>query len=129
MTRRHWLRRYLPAFVAACLSWPLFKFVVTKRYRPPRKVRIRHRVEAGSFIIEPEFVLFEDKHGPIAISRTCTHLGCTLTYDQSEGQFICPCHQSRFSSTGKYISGPARKDLERFRVSVSDDGGGYVVLI
>lgn len=129
MNRREWLKRSAAAFLAAVAAYPLFRFVYTIRYRPPRKIRIRERIPAGGFLMEPEFVLFESDKGPIAVSRTCTHLGCILAYDEVRRQFICPCHQSRFKWNGKYISGPARKDLPDYPVQVMKDGKGYVVLI
>ncbi len=129
MTRRDWIRKAGTVILGAAAAWPLLSFVLTKRYRPPRKVRLRERVPEGGFIMEPEFVLFEPDTGPLAVSRTCTHLGCTVTYDETRRQFICPCHQSMFHWNGKYISGPAKKDLPLFPVRITDDGKGYIVLI
>jgi cytochrome b6-f complex iron-sulfur subunit len=34
--------------------------------------------------------------GFLALSRTCTHLGCTVPWVASENKFICPCHSSEF---------------------------------
>ncbi len=129
MTRRTWIRKTLLALAGALAAWPVLGFVLTKRYRPPKKIRLRERVPAGGFIMEPEFVLFEPESGPLAVSRTCTHLGCTVTYDEAKRQFICPCHQSMFQWDGKYLSGPAKKDLPRFPVKITDDGKGYIVLV
>ncbi len=129
MNRREWLRKSAMALLAAVAAWPLFSFITAKRYRPPRKIRIRERIPAGEFLMESEFVLFEADSGPVAVSRTCTHLGCTVTYDEIREKFICPCHQSMFNWNGKYISGPAKKDLAHYPVEITEDGRGYVVLI
>ncbi len=115
--------------VALGLSYPLLKFVVAKRYRPPRKVHIRDTLETGQFLVEPEFVLFDTLKGPLAISRTCTHLGCRINYQEDEKIFLCPCHQSRFSWDGRYISGPAKRNLARFNVKTLADKKGYLVLL
>ena len=40
----------------------------------------------------------------------------------SEGKFKCPCHGSGFTPEGINIEGPAPRPLERFRVSLADDG-------
>ncbi len=45
-------------------------------------------------------------------SPICTHLGCHYNWDPSVQQFICPCHNSRFTLTGKVISGPAPRPLD-----------------
>ncbi len=129
MTRRSLIKKMLMAIAAALCAWPVIGFIMPVRYRPPRKVLIREKLPKGSFLIEPEFVLFASKTGPVAVSRTCTHLGCTVSFDETRKQFICPCHQSMFHWNGKYISGPAQKDLPRFEVKTSEDGKGYVVLI
>lgn len=41
----------------------------------------------------------------------CPHLGCKLIYNDVENTFDCPCHGSRFDSSGKCINGPSNKDI------------------
>lgn len=45
-----------------------------------------------------------------AVSATCTHKGCTVTWNNADGG-DCPCHGSIFASDGSVIHGPARKPL------------------
>lgn len=47
------------------------------------------------------------------IKPTCTHIGCSLNWNELEESYDCPCHGSRFTKEGFLIEGPARKDLER----------------
>jgi len=129
MKRRNLLKKTFFWFTGILLSWPLLDFIITKRYRPPREVRISRKIVPGEFIVEPEFVLFQNENGPTAISRTCTHLGCRINYLPEEKIFLCPCHQSRFSIQGKYISGPARKNLGTFKVVPMEDGQGFTVFL
>lgn len=50
--------------------------------------------------------------GFLAISRRCTHLGCTVPWDAEKKQFICPCHASAFDITGELVSSPAPRALD-----------------
>merc|ERR1712087_680112 len=45
------------------------------------------------------------------INAVCTHLGCVVPYNAVEKQFQCPCHGSRYDSTGKVVRGPAPLSL------------------
>ena len=45
-------------------------------------------------------------------SIKCPHLGCDLIYNEIENTWDCPCHGSRFSSSGKCISGPSNKNID-----------------
>lgn len=60
--------------------------------------------------------------GIYALSTVCTHLGCTPNWLENERKFKCPCHGSGFRMTGINFEGPAPRPLERFRISLAEDG-------
>ncbi len=45
------------------------------------------------------------------MSSKCTHLGCTVRWDNEEQRLRCPCHGSRFDDAGKVVKGPAKTGL------------------
>ncbi len=49
----------------------------------------------------------------IKLSAVCTHLGCIVSWDKENKNWLCPCHESRFDINGKVLEGPAKKDLKR----------------
>ena len=59
--------------------------------------------------------------GFLALSRKCTHLGCTLPWVEKENKFICPCHASTFDITGKVISAPAPRALDIYPVIIENN--------
>jgi len=60
--------------------------------------------------------------GIYALSTTCTHLGCTPNWQPTARKFKCPCHGSGFRITGIHFEGPAPRPLERFKITLADDG-------
>jgi len=59
--------------------------------------------------------------GFLALSRTCTHLGCTVPWVDKENKFICPCHASQFDITGEVISPPAPRALDIYQVVIENN--------
>lgn len=56
----------------------------------------------------------------IALWQRCTHLGCTVPWNEDEGQFHCPCHSSIYTRTGEVVSGPAPRPLDIFTIEITD---------
>ncbi len=66
--------------------------------------------------------IVRNEEGFYAVSTTCTHLGCQPNWLEAEQKFKCPCHGSGFDVAGINFEGPAPRPLERYRISLSDDG-------
>lgn len=66
---------------------------------------------------------YRDEDGALhAVSPTCTHLRCQVTFNAAERSWDCPCHGSRFDTDGRVLEGPAVHDLTPKR-SRSESGG------
>jgi glycine/D-amino acid oxidase-like deaminating enzyme/nitrite reductase/ring-hydroxylating ferredoxin subunit len=68
----------------------------------------------GVVIEDKKMAYYKDEEGKLhSYSAICTHLGCTVTWNNSEKSFDCPCHGSRFSANlGITINGPANSGLD-----------------
>ncbi|HVT87929.1 MAG TPA: Rieske 2Fe-2S domain-containing protein [Tepidisphaeraceae bacterium] len=62
----------------------------------------------------------------VALSTTCTHLGCIPNWLASENKFKCPCHGSGYHMDGVNFEGPTPRPLERY--TISRDADGYIVV-
>lgn len=61
-----------------------------------------------------KIAMYKDKLGQVhAISPTCNHMGCSVSWNSAEKSWDCPCHGSRFNADGEMITGPATKDQQK----------------
>ena len=58
--------------------------------------------------------------GFLALSRTCTHLGCAVPWVEKEMRFACPCHGSAFDITGNVIAAPAPRALDIYPITIEN---------
>lgn len=56
-----------------------------------------------------------------ALAATCTHLDCTVQHRPDLGIIWCSCHNGRYDTEGKNISGPPPKPLAVYRVLEDGD--------
>ena len=56
----------------------------------------------------------------LALSATCSHLGCNVNYDEATGGFKCPCHSGAYDAAGKNIEGPPPRPLTRLDAKVEE---------
>jgi cytochrome b6-f complex iron-sulfur subunit len=58
--------------------------------------------------------------GFLALSLRCTHLGCSINWEEDKQRFICPCHASAFEINGNVQNPPAPSALDYFPVAIQN---------
>ena len=53
-----------------------------------------------------------------AYSAICTHLNCTVQFQDSTRQIWCACHNGFYDLNGKVVSGPPPRPLEEYAVHI-----------
>ncbi len=147
--RRSFLARLTGSIVgvgALLTSWPFVRSLFPNvLYEPPQRfpVGLPEAFQQGVTFLDAQRVfLFRTPTGFRAVSGICTHLGCTvkfaaytkpreqtvrgLTFD-SPGEFLCPCHGSKFHGEGTNYSGPAPRPLKAFHMEISPSDGQLIV--
>ena len=59
-----------------------------------------------------KIAVYRDENGDLhRRSAVCTHMGCIVRFNSLEKTWDCPCHGSRFSTSGDVINSPAIQPL------------------
>lgn len=98
------------------------------KVREPQELPIRRvRMDGWKIITEKTtaWVVKMSDSDVVAYTPQCTHLGCAYHWEESKGQFLCPCHTSNFSIDGKVLNGPAPRPLDRYLVKI--DGSRLLI--
>jgi cytochrome b6-f complex iron-sulfur subunit len=80
--------------------------------------------EPGSVTAFPQgrfYLVRLPEGGFLAAHATCTHLGCTVPWDEQHRRFACPCHASAFDIRGDVLNPPAPRALDLFSVRIEND--------
>ena len=56
-----------------------------------------------------------------AFSAICTHLNCTVQFQESTQQIWCACHNGFYDLNGKVVAGPPPRPLEEYDVRLRGD--------
>lgn len=100
----------------------------TVLYEPPQEFKAGFPSEFAIGAVDERFKaafgvwIVREPTGFYVLSTTCTHLGCTPNWLSADEKFKCPCHGSGFIITGVNVEGPAPRPLERYKVTLAEDG-------
>jgi len=78
-----------------------------------RLIRVEQRDAWRRIISEKAIYVLPPKNGTMRIlSPICPHLGCSIPWNETKQEFICPCHVAVFAMDGAKISGPAPRSMD-----------------
>ena len=131
--RRSILTWLLGGSVAASLG--SFFYPVLKYLNPPAVAEAAvNEVAAGKvqdlkpnsgkiikFGNKPALLVRIDENDWRAYSAVCTHLNCTVQYQEANRQIWCACHNGTYDLHGKVVGGPPPQALEEYAVKVRGD--------
>lgn len=121
--RRNFLRLFSLG-VLGFLTYGAFKNLTSLSSPPPKKVMVLFEEieKAKDILFKENFIVIKTGSNFKVFSRKCPHLGCLLNYSPEEALIVCPCHQSKFNLSGKFLSGPAKKDLTTYNYRLTSQG-------
>ena len=126
----NWVWAGLGLLACIELGWITKSILGSRKKREARKLRdtlvdagnvTRFKPGTVSAIPEGNFYLSRLDDGSfIALSRSCTHLGCAVPWDEKQQKFVCPCHGSTFDMRGEVLTPPASRPLEYYPVRIEN---------
>jgi len=135
-TRRSLLKFFIGAFsglVAVALGMPLIGTVIGPSFRLKKPQWVKVGDITSLAVNQPATLKFPSKTEDAYLRETtihdvwvvkhsssevtvfspiCPHLGCHYDWHADGNEFICPCHGSVYSMTGKVLGGPAPRPLD-----------------
>jgi len=78
-----------------------------------RLITVEQRDGWRKIVSEKPIYILPMKDGLIRVlSPICPHLGCSIPWNETKQEFICPCHSAVFGKDGSRISGPAPRAMD-----------------
>lgn len=136
VSRRRFLRNSLvggAATLAVATGVGVYAFTEPKLPEDPlfgRKLRVQAAdipaVDAVPYTdLGGRFHLIHNEDGLMALYWRCTHLHCTVPFNENGDDFACPCHGSVYDRHGVRTSGPAPRPLDY--MPLQRDGDDVIV--
>jgi arsenite oxidase small subunit len=109
---------------APSTSYPTLRIVDLSKLKRNRPVAFDYPLGGQSSVLVDFGHAVPNGVGPgkgiVAYSTLCQHMGCGVVYQPKLGEFVCPCHQSRYDPEreGSIIQGVSPRGLPRVLLKV-----------
>ena len=113
-----------PAFGTRRVNWWPAAALDDLPDNEPTPIAIRVTREDGySQVVDRQVVFLVKTSGSevTALSSTCTHLGCRVSWNADDQTLRCPCHGGVFDRTGAVKSGPPPAPLAKLPTRVDGE--------
>ena len=120
-------------FYAATLGYPIYRYVASPVEKAAQETAVTEvtlkdakKLPAGSAMMfrfgsKPSLLIHHADDTWTALTAVCTHLGCTVHYEEDKNRIHCACHGGVYDpKTGGNVSGPPPKPLKRYEVKFAD---------
>jgi arsenite oxidase small subunit len=107
-------------------SYPKVTIAKLSNIHPNKPINFEYPLKGQASILVDVGQAAPEGVGPnksiVAYSVLCQHMGCPVAYEPKLGEFVCPCHQSRYDPArlGSIIQGVAMLPLPRVLLEVND---------
>ena len=86
-----------------------------------RLIKVEQRDAWRKIISEKAVYVLPPKNGSVRIlSPICPHPGCSIPWNETKQEIICPCHVAVFAMSGTKISGPSPRSMDDLESKVED---------
>lgn len=86
-----------------------------------RVIKVEQRDAWRKIISEKPVYVVPVKNGTVRVlSPVCPHLGCSVPWNETKREFVCPCHVAVFAMDGRKISGPAPRSMDNLDSKVEE---------
>ena len=58
---------------------------------------------------------------PVVLHARCSHLGCSVKWENEGSRFLCPCHGGIYAEDGAVLKGPPPRPLTRLEVKIEGE--------
>jgi len=116
-------------FYAAAVGYPIYRYMASPVERAAQEAAVTEvtlkdagELPAGSAMMfrfgsKPSLLIHHADGSWTALTAVCTHLGCTVQYQEDQQRIFCACHGGVYDAkTGGNVSGPPPKPLKRYEV-------------
>lgn len=135
LTRSQFLKAAVGLFAAlwtAMTTYPVFAYLISgarKKSDAGSQITTLSLGKADDFIpgssknfkfgSKPALIMRSDSGEFYAYDAVCTHLGCTVQYNDEKQKIWCACHGGQYDVlTGKNVGGPPPRPLTALKVAV-----------